>query len=250
MNSKENNDWYIEAFGKWYPIVYQHRDEKEAEEQVNFVISELELMSNNKVLDLCCGYGRHLRFLKQRIPFTVGADLSVDLLDHAKKLLSNETYLVRCDVRFLPFQSNTFDTVLNLFTSFGYFEEDKDNARQIQQVSTILKPGGYFFLDYINPIQAQKIKMLHTTKEVQDYTIDEIRWYEHTSKLLKKKVEVYNENKQLMTSYTESIKIYSIEEITEMLSKHQLSILKIYGNYQKENFTNESSRLIIISKKV
>ncbi|HOV33796.1 MAG TPA: class I SAM-dependent methyltransferase [Candidatus Hydrogenedens sp.] len=249
MNSKENNDWYLEAFGKWYPIVYHHRDAKEAEKQINFICSELKLKKNSKVLDLCCGYGRHLSFLKQRIPFTVGADLSVDLLEQAKNLFLNEIYLVRCDVRFLPFQSNTFDVVLNLFTSFGYFEDDNENIQQIQQVSSILKSGGYFFLDYLNPIQAQKIKMLYTTRKVEDYTIDETRWYEHTSKLLKKKVEVYNENKQLMTSYTESIKIYLVEEITEIFSKQQLSILKIYGNYQKENFSNESSRIIIISKK-
>ncbi len=249
MNHKENNDWYLEAFGKWYPVVYQHRDEKEAEKQVNFVYSELKLKENSKILDLCCGYGRHLRFLKQKIPFTIGADLSVDLLKQAKDLFSNKIYLVRCDVRFLPFQSNTFDAVLNLFTSFGYFENDNENIQQIQQVSTVLKPGGYFFLDYLNPIQAQKIKMFHTAKKVQDYTIDETRWYEHVSKLLKKKVEVYNDNKQLMTSYTESIKIYSIEEITEMLAKQNLLILETYGDYQKEKFTDESLRLIIISKK-
>lgn len=243
-----NQEWYIEAFEEWYPIVYQHRNDKEAREQVEFVFSELNIQHNHKILDLCCGYGRHLIFLYSKSSFLVGFDLSVYLLKKAQKFLSDKALLVRGDVRYLPFLPESFDIVLNFFTSFGYFDDDKENIRQIEQVSFVLKNKGTFFFDYLNPAQVEKIKNIETEKTYQSYIIKENRCYDKSKNELRKDVSIYL-NSQLKKSYIERIKIYSLDEILEMFTSQNLYIKKIYGNYNKEPYTKESPRLIIVGEK-
>lgn len=243
-----NHEWYKDAFEEWYPIVYQHRDEKEAQEQVEFAYSELNLHYNDRVLDLCCGYGRHLGFLFSKISFVVGFDLSLYLLNKARHFLSDKISLVRGDVRSLPFSSESFDIVLNFFTSFGYFDEDKENVRQIEQVSFVLRNKGRFLFDYLNPAQGQKIKNIETEKRYQSYIIKENRQYDESKKELKKDISIYVD-KQLKKSYTERVKVYNIDEISRMFSSYNLCIKKTYGNYNKEPYSEESPRLIIIGEK-
>lgn len=243
-----NQDWYIDAFDEWYPIVYQHRDEKEAQEQVEFVFSELNLQYNHKILDLCCGYGRHINFLSPKVSFVVGFDLSLYLLKKARHFLSDKISLVRGDVRYLPFNPESFDVVLIFFTSFGYFDEDKENIRQIEQVSFVLRNKGTFFFDYLNPLQVEKITNIETKKTYHSYIIKENRFYDEISRELKKEVSIYLNN-QLKKSYTERVKIYSLDEISRIFSSQNLHIQKIYGNYNKESYTEESPRLIIIGEK-
>lgn len=212
-----NQEWYIQAFEEWYPIVYYHRDEKEASEQVEFAYSELKLNKNSKVLDLCCGYGRHLKFLSEKLSFLVGFDLSVYLLKEAKcKNITPRVSFVRGDVRYLPFSPQSFDAVLNFFTSFGYFEEHQENFQQLQQISSILKNKGLLLFDYFNPIQAQKIINHETSKRYKSYIIKENRWYDNAQKVLKKHISIYTKNLQLKKSYTESVRVYKLNELIEM----------------------------------
>jgi len=243
-----NQEWYTNAFEEWYPIVYQHRDEKEAQQQVEFVLSKLNFQYNQKILDLCCGYGRHLFFLYPKVSFLVGFDLSLYLLKKAQNFLPIKISLVRGDVRYLPFSQESFDIVLNFFTSFGYFDEDKENIRQIEQVSFVLKNKGTFFFDYLNPAQVEKITNMETEKIYQSYIIKEKRYYNKNKNELKKEVFIYL-NTQLIKSYIEKVKVYSLDEISSIFSSQSLSIQKIYGDYNGEPYTEESPRLIIIGEK-
>jgi len=246
----DNKEWYIEAFKEWYQIVYRHRDDKEAQEQVDFVYSELSLNKRSKVLDLCCGYGRHLKFLSGKLSFLVGLDLSLYLLREAQK--NNKIYsipLIRGDVRYLPFRTKSFDAVLNLFTSFGYFEEHNDNFKQLEQVSSILKKKGLLLFDYFNPLSVQKIKNIETEKIYKSYIIKENRCYDETNKILKKYISIYSNDLQLKVSYTENVKVYELNELIEMFLSCHLTVKKIYGSYKKESYNSESPRLIIIGER-
>ncbi len=245
----DGQEWYIQAFDEWYPIVYQHRDDKEAQYQVDFAISELNLKDNCRVLDLCCGYGRHIKYLNNKVFQVVGYDLSLYLLNKAKEFLSNKVFLVKGDVRNLPFPSECFDAVLNFFTSFGYFKEHKDNVQQIEQVSCVLKSGGRFLFDYFNPIQAKKIHDVKTEREFKTYIIKERRWYDKENKEIKKSICIYSKDRCFEKSYLESVKVYTFDELSEMFSSSKLQIKNVYGNYNKEKFTSESPRLIIIGVK-
>lgn len=246
----DNKEWYIEAFQEWYSIVYYHRDDKEAQEQVEFACSELGLTRKSRVLDLCCGYGRHLKFLSERLSFVVGLDLSLYLLREAQGNNSmHNTCFLRGDVRYLPFCSQSFNAVLNLFTSFGYFEEHNDNLKQLEQISIILKKKGLLLFDYFNPLLVQKIKNIETEKIYKSYIIKENRCYDETNKILKKHICIYSNDLQLKKSYTENVKVYNLNELFEMFLSCHLTVKKIYGSYKKESYNSESPRLIIIGEK-
>ena len=119
-------DWYEKWFGQDYLDVYTHRSEKEAEEFINTLEKILSLKPEQKLLDLCCGTGRYSLALAQRGFAVTGLDLSSSLIDFAKKrskeLGVKVDFIVR-DMRNIPF-SGYFDGILNMFTSFGYFDAD------------------------------------------------------------------------------------------------------------------------------
>jgi len=123
-------EWFESWFeSEEYLNVYKHRDEKEARLLVESILSITKIREKSKILDLACGAGRHsIEFAKKGFELTA-VDLSKNLLDAAKKnaeAINIKVNFIRADLR--KFKSNEkFDLVLNLFTSFGYFNNDEDN---------------------------------------------------------------------------------------------------------------------------
>jgi SAM-dependent methyltransferase len=137
--------WYKEWFGEEYLGLYSHRDEQEAEAHVDFVERQLGHPRPRAVLDLACGAGRHTAALRRRGYRTVGVDLSLTLLAHAGGLQR-----VAGDMRCLPFAAGSFDWVLNFFTSFGYFEKERENFQVLEEIVRVLAPRGRFLIDIMN----------------------------------------------------------------------------------------------------
>ncbi len=127
--------WYKEWFGEDYLELYSHRDESEAEEHVGFVERHLAGPKPRAVLDLACGAGRHTAALRRRGYRTLGVDLSLTLLVRAEGLPR-----VAGDMRRLPFAAESFDWVLNFFTSFGYFESERENFQVLEEAVRVLTP--------------------------------------------------------------------------------------------------------------
>ena len=137
--------WYREWFGEEYLGLYSHRDEQEAEAHVDFVERQLGTPRPRAVLDLACGAGRHTAVLRRRGHRALGVDLSLTLLAHAGGLPR-----VAGDMRNLPFSAGSFDWVLNFFTSFGYFEKERENFEVLEEIVRVLAPGGRFLIDIMN----------------------------------------------------------------------------------------------------
>lgn len=104
----------------------------------------LELPSGARVLDCPCGQGRHAHLLAEAGFDVDGLDYSASLLAVAKKRGASKTLRYsEGDMRALPRKwTGKFDAVLNLFTSFGFFDQPNDDARVLEQFARVLKPGG------------------------------------------------------------------------------------------------------------
>ncbi len=137
--------WYKEWFGEEYLELYAHRDRGEAERHVDFVQARFGGERPRAVLDLACGAGRHTAALRQRGCRALGVDLSLTLLSQSPELPR-----VAGDMRCLPFADATFDWVLNFFTSFGYFESERENFRVLEEMVRVMRPGGRFLIDLFN----------------------------------------------------------------------------------------------------
>ncbi|MDX1564853.1 MAG: methyltransferase domain-containing protein, partial [Phycisphaeraceae bacterium] len=144
-----SSDWFEHAFGAMYARRYGHRDDTEAQRQVRQLVDWLEPPTGCRVLDVCCGGGRHLEPLLAMGFSAWGVDLSSDLLALAARRPALRGRLVRADARALPFVV-CFDWLVNLFTSFGYFRDEADNRRQLAGMAEALRPGGRLVLDLPN----------------------------------------------------------------------------------------------------
>ncbi len=233
-------------FEKWfdtpfYHKLYDHRNEQEAELFIDNLVNFLQLKNTDKILDLPCGKGRHSIYLNKLGYNVVGADLSTNSIKSAKiyenDLLSFQVHDMREKLQ------NKFNVIFNLFTSFGYFEDDETNIKVLQNFKKILDNNGLIVLDFLN---VKKVKNNLIAKEIIDK--NDIRFN------IKRKVENNFITKEI--NFTFEGKTYQFEEkvqfltfnhFSEMADKAGLTIKNSFGDYNLNPFDEkESDRLILI----
>ncbi|MBU8905345.1 class I SAM-dependent methyltransferase [Desertibacillus haloalkaliphilus] len=237
--------WYEEHFQTDYIKIYQHRNGKEGNELKN-LLPLLSSKGNKSVLDLCCGYGRHSRYLAEQGWRVTGVDLSAPLLQEAIRLsLNMPIQYMRCDMRNTPFNEE-MDLVVNMFTSFGYFEKDEENEKVIQGINRALKSRGHFIIDYLNPTFLKNNLIPFSKEEVGSMELIQYRkiqeGYVNKSIILKSKKE---EKK-----YEEKIKLYDLDKMVSMLTSYGFVIKNKIGDYDASPFDSQRSpRMILICQK-
>lgn len=241
-------DWFERSFREDYVLVYQHRDDTAADEEIANLLRRLPIKKTGRVLDLCCGSGRHSRALARRGYEVVGVDLSPVLLKLAEE---QNTYphlhFVRGDMRDIPFHEE-FDVVVNLFTSFGYFSSDAENARVVGNMAKALKTGGEVIIDFLNPAYVQQNLVPYSTKEVAGMRIEENRWIEDG--FVKKRITLQELNGGEPREYLEQVRLYSVEQMSAMLEESGFGQIQIFGDYQFQPYQeNDSPRMIFFAIK-
>jgi 2-polyprenyl-3-methyl-5-hydroxy-6-metoxy-1,4-benzoquinol methylase len=149
------DDWFDGLFeSEWLDYLALGQSPEWTEHTIAFLVEQLDLQEGTRVLDLACGRGRISIPLAQRGCRVTGLDLSPRSLEIARRdaeAAGVELELVHRDMRDLDAVA-AYDVVLNLFTSFGYFQEDGENERVLHAVARALVPGGAFLIDTLNPI--------------------------------------------------------------------------------------------------
>ena len=119
--------------------------------EVDTLIEVIRADIDTSILDLCCGQGRHtLEFWRRGYHGVEGLDRSHYLIQKARKQAKTEGLNARFregDARKISNRPDTFDVVMILGNSFGYFETVDDDLRVLTGVSRVLKPGGMLVLD-------------------------------------------------------------------------------------------------------
>jgi SAM-dependent methyltransferase len=230
--------WYKEWFGEEYLEMYSHRDESEAEEHVDFVERHFGGPSPRAVLDLACGAGRHTAALRRRGYRTLGVDLSLTLLARS------ELPRVAGDMRLLPFAAGSFDWVLNFFTSFGYFEQERENFRVLEEVVRVLAAGGRFLIDLMNPEPVLAGLEPRDSQALDGRVIEVERWYDAGSQRVNKRIVVRATGERPRT-FLESVRLYRPEEVTIGLRWAGLEVASLLGNFDGDPYERDSERLIL-----
>lgn len=240
-------DWYAHSFDALYPIIYAHRSVESAQAEVAFAVDTLQLGAREELLDLCCGNGRHMVHLLRRSARVCGLDYSRALLAHARGNVGEGALLVRGDMRALPFR-NAFDAVLNFFTSFGYFTDEKENQQVLQSLACALRPGGRFLLDYLNPDHVEAHLVPRSARSVDGYDIGEERWIDPTAHRINKITNISTpEGKRVRTS--ESVRLYSADQMIALCEGAGLEVSALFGDYDGSTFGRESPRMILTGRK-
>ena len=236
--------WYKEWFGEDYLDLYAHRDADEAERHMAFVDRVLGGgAAPRAVLDLACGAGRHTAALRQRGYRTVGVDLSLVLLAYPPRVPS-----VAGDMGALPFADGSFDWVLNFFTSFGYFESERQNFRVLEEITRLLTPGGRFLIDFMNRDKVLAELQKEDVQEIAGRRVEIQRWFDSETRRINKRMRLHRSDGTSST-YLESVRAYGRDEVTIGLRWAGLEVDQLYGNFQGDPFDRESERLILVGHK-
>ncbi|MFC1736401.1 class I SAM-dependent methyltransferase [Candidatus Hydrogenedentota bacterium] len=240
-----NREWYKESFGEDYLRIYSHRDEKSAFDEARFAIDALGIGKSDRVLDLCCGAGRHSMLFAKIGVRLIGLDLSAFLLEQGRLngLESGVcTPLVRGNMLELPFKDSCFDAVVNFFTSLGYFSRDEDNLHVLSEIRRVLAHGGRFMADLINAEHLVKTLKPQTVRKKEGLVIAEKRWLANGR--VSKHIKITEG--EISCEYDESVRLYSPGEITAMLKSVGLCVERMYGDLEGSDFTKTSPRMVII----
>lgn len=235
--------WYREWFGEEYLELYAHRDRAEAEAQADFVQRRLGDLQPRAVLDLACGAGRHTDVLRHRGYRVLGIDLSLVLLTRRPDLPR-----VAGDMQDLPFGEASFDWVLNFFTSFGYFETERENFRVLEEVIRVLAPGGRFLIDLMNPEPVIRDLQPRDSYTVDDRRVEIERWYDAQTKRVNKRIKIKPSGRPERT-YLESVRAYRHEEVLMGLRWAGFEVTGTFGNFHGDPYTRDSQRLILVGRK-
>jgi len=242
-------EWYKRWFGEEYLLVYEHRDIEEAEREVAFIERTLELEKNDLILDLCCGPGRHDYPLVRRGYRVIGLDYSFPMLCIARNALdpgAGYPLYIRADARAIPLRDGIFDAVLNLFTSFGYFE-DRENHEFLESIARLLKDGGKYYIDYLNPPQLLAGLAAETIREKNGLTVVEKRRLDPNRKRVEKTIIIQSGNFE--QEYQESVRLYQLDEMLDMLKAAGLAVQEVFGSTRGEVYSENSERMIIHGRK-
>ncbi len=232
--------WYKEWFGEEYLELYAHRDRGEAEIHVDFVEQTFSDRRPRAVLDLACGAGRHTEALRRRGFRALGVDLSLTLLTQNPELPR-----VAGDMRCLPFADAAFDWLLNFFTSFGYFETERENFRVLEEAVRVLAPGGRFLIDLFNVEWVLETLKERESRELNGRRVEIERWYDSGARRINKRIRVYSSDRPVR-SFLESVRAYREEEVLNSLRSAGLEVTDVYGSFQREPFHRDSERFILV----
>lgn len=239
--------WYRRWFGAEYLEVYPHRDETEAEEAVRLLLEAVPLESNSRVLDLACGAGRHLRSMRLRGLSAIGLDLSFPLLRRAREAYPSET-LVRGDMRALPFGPASFDVVASFFTSFGYFADDTDNERVIAEIGRVLLPGGHLLLDFLNARKVKESLSPRDEGQLEGRRVIQERRLVEGGRAVEKTIHLDGLGAEGTEVFRERVRLYSPEELGQLLAGQGLEPERWFGSYAGEPLTPSAPRVIVVAR--
>lgn len=238
--------WFEAWFDSpYYHLLYKNRNEEEAQFFIDNLVKKLNLNKGAKILDLACGKGRHAIHLNSLGYDVTAIDLSEESINIAKKAENETLAFFVHDMREL-YWSNHFDCILNLFTSFGYFDDENDNLKTLQSVYDSLKPGGVFVIDFFN---AAKVERELVAAEI--ITADDTEF--HISRQIKdgyivKDIEVRKGKK--VEHFMEKVQLLLPEHFQQWFAATGFEIINVWGDYSLSEFNSETSkRLIIVGKK-
>lgn len=255
MTQTGDTPWYVRFFKGDYLRVYGHTLQQDRTDlETQFAIHALGIQPHHRVLDLCCGQGRHSIALAKTGLNVTGVDLSEEMLAIARSTADEagvSLTLRQADMRHLPDDlENQFDAVINMFSSFGYLESEDDDQQVLHQIAKALKPGGKLLMDLLN-------------REWVIINNEEYDWHQHEDGrvvLEHRQLDLQTSTNHL--SYTEilpdgtrnqlsnlKMRLYTLTELTKMLATAGLTLKHVNGGFRGEEYGVNTRRMIVIASK-
>jgi SAM-dependent methyltransferase len=240
-------EWFRTWFDSpYYHILYGNRNEDEARFFIENLLRHFSFPRQAKILDACCGRGRHAIYLNSKGFDVTGIDLSESNIAHDRKCECDTLHFFIHDIR-NTFRENYFDCVLNLFSSFGYFESEAENQEAISSLGKSLKRGGLLVIDFMNAESAKKNLVGEELEEINGIVFRIIRSYDRN--FILKKIDIRDNGQSY--SFMEKVMTLTKADYEKYFSNAGLKLKTVFGSYNLEPFiAGTSPRLILVAEKI
>lgn len=241
---KEIANWYKEWFDTdFYHILYNQRNFREAELFIKNLIAYLNLPEGASVLDAGCGRGRHSVMLGELGYKVKGIDLCESNIDFARQFSSEHIDFEVQDMS-EPYDGK-YDVLLNLFTSFGYFEDDRDHVNTLRMMKDALSLSGLGVIDFMNVTQVKENLVPKSEVNAGGIRFD-IERYEESGYICK---DIRFEHDHIPYHFTERVRAFSLDDFKAMFEEAGIYLLDIFGDYKLNKYhSGTSDRLVMIFK--
>jgi SAM-dependent methyltransferase len=241
MKQEHSKEWFQVWFDSpFYPMLYNNRDETEANFFLNHLIEHLKPLKSACMLDLACGRGRHSIYLNKLGFDVTGVDLSAESIREALEFESKTLHFYEHDMRRL-LSTNTYDYVFNLFTSFGYFKRKEENLNVVRNMAATLKPRGTLIIDFLNAGLLRHQGKVSETKVVDEVTFNITKVID-SGKIIK---HITVNSKTETHFFEENVSLIGPEEFEAFFKACNLTVLNIFGEYDLSPFNESSSNRLI-----
>ncbi|TNJ42151.1 class I SAM-dependent methyltransferase [Tamlana fucoidanivorans] len=242
--TNNTTNWFTSWFDTpFYHILYKDRDDTEARAFMDTLTDYLNIPEHGTILDLACGKGRHARYLNKIGYDVTGVDLSENSIRYAKQF---ENHRLHFDVHNMckPYHK-PFDAVFNLFTSFGYFEDDANNLKTIKAIKANLNANGFGVIDFMNSPFVINHLVPEETKTVNDITFN-LKRYVEDGYIIKDITFTTNEK---LYHFQERVRAFSLQDFEALFEAAGVYLLDVFGDYKLRKYSPKTSeRLVMIFK--
>ncbi len=252
MSFEDKTEWYEndEMWELMEPILFSEARIAQSVSEVDAIKSLCKIQKDDRILDLCCGTGRHTLEFARRGHSVVGVDRTRLYLEKAMKTADEENLTIEFvldDMRTF-YRKNTFDIVLSMFTSFSYFEDHEEQMLVLRNIYASLRAGGRLILESIGKEILARIFNRHSWSEwPHGFILEEREPIEDWSKILN--TWIFIEHNGSVHRWNVTHWLYSGNEIKQMLYSVGFSEVIIYGGLDGRDYDNEATRLVAIATK-
>jgi len=229
------------------PLLHQRDDIQPA---IDFICTEPAIPADARILDLCCGPGRYAVELAHRRYEVVGLDINDAYIGLARQLAAREgvqaTFLTG-DMREIPFE-NHFDAIINVGTSFGFFDSEGKNRRVIKGVARALKFRGVFLLEMGNRDYYLKhftAKDWWRRKTGQVVLVQ--REFDYVQSRIDQITEVLDSGR--VERWSLSWRAYTLAELVGILTRAGMALSCVYGGWDQSQYSVDSPRMLVVSER-
>jgi SAM-dependent methyltransferase len=229
-----------------YEVMFSEDAFRRAAEDIDQVLA-LSGNQPRRVLDLCCGPGRHTIPLAQKGLEVTGVDFSSFLLDKARenaRAAHVTPEFVRADMRSFV-RPNAFDLALNLYTSFGYFEDRHDDERVLTNIFESVRPGGATVIDVVGKeLQGRRGDRI-TDLPDGSTCVQRIQVVEEWTALKGEWLVVRGDSAR---RYRVTHRLYSGFELRKAMETTGFEV-SLFGDFAGNEYGSQSLRLIAVGRK-
>jgi ubiquinone/menaquinone biosynthesis C-methylase UbiE len=249
--ARKASEWWASYFDAQYlkeyePLFALERDRRE----VARLMEVLALPSGSRVLDVPCGQGRHAHLLAEAGFDVDGLDYSAELLAIARRRGTGKTLrYTRGDMRALPARwTGRFDAVVNLFTSFGFFLDPRDDVKVIREMARVLKPGGCLVWHGGSRDGVMAKFLARDWWQADDGTmIGHQRSFDALSGVLT--VESTWRGSRNHGQRTHRIRLYTATRLSELCAAAGLVVEAAYDGWKDRPLRRASSEMVLVARK-